>query len=281
MKNPRKRFPHGRVALITGASSGIGAETARLFANAGYTVYAASRRGTLPEGFPDAAALAIHPLVMDIASEESVQAGAARIAAEQGGVDVLVHAAGNGLSGPIECCTAADAAAQMDINYFGALRLINAVLPGMRSRGRGLLLLVGSVGGEFSIPYQTLYSASKAALAMLADGLRLELRPFGVHAALVAPGDVRTGFTAARRDVPGGCPEAYAPYMRRAVSQMEKDEQNGMPPEAVAAAILRMAKRPYPPPRRVAGGMYALFVFLKRLLPARLVERLLYIMYLK
>lgn len=270
-------FPHGRVALITGASSGIGAMAALLFAQNGYTVYGASRRGTLPEVIPPG----LYALRMDISSADSVNAGVAHILNTEGRLDILVHAAGDGIFGPIECSTAEDAARQMDINYFGALRLLHAVLPGMREQRRGLVILIGSVGGIFSIPFQTLYSGSKAALGMLCDGLRMELAPFGVHAALIEPGDVKTGFTDARRSIAADCPAPYQQTMQRAIARMEQDEQGGMSAEKVARALLKTANSRKPRQRRVVGGQYALFVFFKRLLPGRLVEKLLYNMYCK
>lgn len=267
------------VALITGASSGIGSEAALLFTKAGYTVYGASRRGTLP-ALPEGTAGSMLPLAMDVSDDQSVEAGVASILQKEGKIDVLVHAAGNGLAGPIECCTAADAAAQMDVNYFGALRLLNQVLPAMRKRKSGTVVLVGSVGGIFTIPFQTLYSSSKAALAMLSDGLRLELKPYGIRTALIEPGDVNTGFTAARRPVGRTC-SAYAEAYARSIGRMVRDEQNGMHPRVVAAAILRAARSKNPPPHTAVGGMYRTFVFFKRLLPARLIEEFLYAMYLK
>jgi short-subunit dehydrogenase len=198
----------------------------------------------------------------------------------EGTLDILVHAAGDGLAGPIEVCAAGDARRQMEVNYFGALRLLGAALPAMRERRRGLVILVGSVAGIFSIPFQTLYSGSKAALAMLGEGLRLELRPFNVHCSLILPGDVRTGFTAARRNIPSPCPEAYRRAMERAVAVMERDERQGMAPETVARAIAGTARKRRPPARRVVGGPYRLFVFLNRLLPYGIVEKLLAATYL-
>lgn len=268
-------FVHGRVVLVTGASSGIGASTALLFAQNGYIVYGASRRGTLPEGAPEN----LHPLVMDVSSDESVHAGVQAIEKAEGRLDILVHAAGNGICGPAESCSAEDAQAQMDVNYYGAIRLVNAVLPQMRERKQGIVILIGSVGGIFPIPFQTLYSSSKAALTMLALGLRMELKPYGVRAALIEPGDVRTGFTDARRYTDNEYP-AYAEDCQRAISRMEKDERNGMPPIAVAKAVYSTAQRKNPRARRAVGGVYRVFVFLKRLLPERLVETLLYKMYL-
>lgn len=271
----KHRYPHGRVALVTGASSGIGLAAAKALHAAGYTVYGASRRGTLAK---DAAG--VYPLTMDVTSETSIQAALSSIRADGRQVALLVHAAGNGLYGPLEVSGAEDAALQMDVNYYGALRLVRALLPAMRENESGLLLFIGSVGGIFPVPFQGLYSASKAALQLYVEALRLECRPFGVKAALIAPGDVKTGFTNARQPVHLQTPACYRAAMQTAVGRMERDEHNGMPPERVAAAVLRVAQTKSPPACTIVGGMYRVFVVLKRLLPARLVERLLYKVYL-
>lgn len=268
-----------KIALITGASSGIGAETALLFAQKGYTVYGASRSGRLPT-LPDDALGLLFSLPMDVTDEESVRQGVAHVLQTEGCIDVLVHAAGNGVSGPLECCTADDAQRQMEVNFYGAIRMLNAALPCMRAKGSGHVVLVGSVGGVFAVPFQLLYSSSKAALSILCDGLRMELRPFGVKAALVEPGDVKTGFTDARKPISGMC-EDYREACARAISRMEKDERTGMHPRMVASAIYRVAEKKNPRAHTVVGGAYRIFVFLKRILPYSLVEKLLYAMYLK
>lgn len=268
-----------KIALITGASSGIGAETALLFAQKGYTVYGASRSGRVP-ALPDDALGLLLPLQMDVTDEESVKQGTAHVIKTEGCIDVLVHAAGNGVSGPLECSTAEDAQRQMEVNFYGAIRLINAVVPSMREKGSGHVILVGSVGGIFAVPFQALYSSSKAALSILCEGLRMELKPFGVKAAVVEPGDVKTGFTDARKPV-ALMNEAYQKACTHAISRMEKDEQNGMHPRMVASVIFRTAEKKNPRAHTVVGGVYRLFVFLKRILPYGLVEKLLYAMYLK
>jgi NAD(P)-dependent dehydrogenase (short-subunit alcohol dehydrogenase family) len=281
-----ERFIYGRVVLVTGASSGIGAAAARLFVKQGYVVYGASRRGVIPcsgaekfsAGPPDRAGP--YSLVMDLSDDAAVAAGIGEILRREGRLDILVHAAGDGFAGPIEAAGAKDGALQMEVNYFGALRLLNVALPVMREQRRGLIILVGSVGGIFSIPFQTLYSSSKAALTMLSDGLRLELKPFNLQCALILPGDVKTGFTAARRRLKTPCPEAYIEALERAVSTMERDEQHGMEAEAVARVIVGTAKKKKPPARRVVGGAYRLLVFLNRLLPYALVEKLITAIYL-
>lgn len=297
-----KKNLQGRVVLVTGASSGIGAAAARLFAERGSTVYCASRRGLLPQRcqapFSKAGAArsqgtalrgpkphwwagVLYPLVMDLTDDAAVTAGVAEILRREGRLDVVVHAAGDGLAGPIEVSTAKDAARQMDVNYFGALRLLGAALPVLRKQGAGRVILVGSVGGIFSIPFQSLYSSSKAALTMLSDGLRLELKPFNIQSSVILPGDVKTGFTAARRNVPTPCPEAYREAMKRAISVMERDEQGGMGPERVARAIVKTAEANRPPARLAVGVSYRVLVFLNRLLPYPVVEKLIYLTYLK
>jgi NAD(P)-dependent dehydrogenase (short-subunit alcohol dehydrogenase family) len=218
---------------------------------------------------------------MDVTAGASVAAGVAGVLRREGRLDVLVHAAGDGLAGPIEVSTAEDAARQMDVNYFGALRLLNAVVPVMRNQGEGRIILVGSVGGIFSLPFQTLYSSSKAALTMLSDGLRLELKPFNIHSSVILPGDIKTGFTAARRKLPSPCPEAYRQAMERSISTMERDEQGGMSPEKAARVILSAAEARRPRARLVVGGAYRIMVFLNRFLPYSVVEKFLYRTYLK
>jgi short-subunit dehydrogenase len=217
-------------------------------------------------------------MVMDVLSEESVAAGIDSIEKKEGGIDILVYAAGNGVAAPVETSGAEMGEEQFAVNFFGALRLLKYALPGMRERRRGMVVFVGSVAGEFPIPFQALYSASKAALAALCGGLRMEMAPFGVKAAVVMPGDIKTGFTEARRkSVP---PDCYAAAMEKALSVMEKDERNGMPAETVARAIFSTARKKNPPAFVTVGLQYKLFVFLKRILPARAVEFLLSKMYL-
>lgn len=269
--------PYGGHILITGASSGLGLACAQAFAQAGYTVWGVSRGAEEKEAACGAGC--IHFLRMDVNDGPSVEAAVAEILGRAGQLGIVLHCAGFGIAGAAEDTPLEMARQQMETNYFGVLRVNAAVLPHMRRQGRGLILVMSSVAGVISIPYQSHYASSKFALEAYVEALRLEGRPFGLRASLIEPGDTRTGFTAARRLC---IPEysAYASSCRAAVAVMERDEQNGKPPESVARVALRLASKKNPPVRRAVGMGYRALVLLKRLLPARLVEMLLRRIYL-
>lgn len=265
---------YGSVVLITGASSGIGFDIARFLSENGFRVYGASRNAKDPDSMP------FEWVSMDVCDTDSVNCGVNHVLESEGRIDILINVAGIGVCGSIEESTAKDALLQMDTNYLGTLRLINAVLPGMRERECGLIINIGSVGGIFSVPFQTLYSSSKAALHLLTEGLRMELAPYpGLNAALVAPGDVKTGFTATRRYVKKPEDSPYGRRYEKAVRQMELDETNGLKPCAVTCVVVNIIRRKRPPVCRIVGFKYRCFVFLKRLLPSAAVEALITAMY--
>ncbi len=263
------KYPYGREILITGASSGLGRAAAETFARTGYTVWGVSRRAT--DGCEPIGSGCIHTLKMDVCDEASVACALAEITSRGGDPGIVLHCAGFGIGGAAEDTPIADAQAQLDTNFFGVLRVNRAVMPRLRARGNGLVLLVGSVAGLIPIPYQGHYSASKFALEAYGEALRMEARPCGVRVCLLEPGDTKTGFTAGRRlCIPEDSP--YERSCRASVRKMERDEQNGAPPEQFARVALRMSERRHPPVRRVIGLGYRALVLVKRLLPARTAE---------
>jgi NAD(P)-dependent dehydrogenase (short-subunit alcohol dehydrogenase family) len=181
----------GRVALVTGCSSGIGEATALALAERGFRVFASGR--TL-SGVEHLRAPDIEPLEIDVADDASIQRGVARVFNAAGRIDVLVNNAGIAVFGAIEDLDRATLRRQFEMNVFGAMAMCRAVLPTMRHQGRGCIVNVSSVAGRFSVPLLGAYCASKFALEALSDSLRGEVRPFGIRVVIVEPGSTYTKF---------------------------------------------------------------------------------------
>lgn len=254
-----------RVVLVTGASSGIGRVCAEYLATRGFRVYGTSRQAGWPAADTPLQSLTMIP--MDVTSERSVTQAVEWLLAREGRIDIVLNNAGFGIAGAVEDCSIEEAQRQFDTNFFGLLRVCRAVLPAMRQQRSGHLINVSSIGGLISIPFQGLYSASKFAVEGLTESLRMELRPFGVQAVLIEPGDFQTGFTAQRQLATGGS-GAYEVAMRRAVAVMEADERGGATPEAIAHRVERIVNQRRPALRHRIGPLpQRLAVPLKALLP--------------
>ncbi|NLI55137.1 MAG: SDR family oxidoreductase [Clostridiales bacterium] len=248
-----------RVCVLTGGSSGIGKATAVLLRQNGFSVYELSRGGADADG--------IRHITADVTEPDQVRAAVAQVLEAEGRIDLLVNNAGFGISGAVEFTDPKEAYAQLNVNFFGSLHCIQAVLPAMRAQGSGHIVNISSVAAPIAIPFQSFYSATKAATNSLTLALRNEVKPFGVRVCAVLPGDVKTGFTAARRKSCAGA-EIYGTAIDHAVAVMEHDEQNGMPPVMVAKAVLRAANAKRPPAFLTVGFQYQVFVLLSKLLPA-------------
>lgn len=250
------------VALISGASGGIGRAAAERLVNSGWTVYGTSRKADAeaPQG--------VNMLTLDITDGASVEAAVNEIERREGRLDALVNNAGNGIAGPLEDTEAEELARQIDVNLIGALRLTRACLP-LLKLAEGRIVFISSVAGFVPIPFQGCYSMSKYAVEAMAECFRIELAPANVRVSLVEPGDTKTGFTASRTRTKRLSPEYEARYAK-SVARMEHDEQNGMSPTAVAREIERALTRRRPPVRITVGLTYKSLRFIKRLLPDRL-----------
>lgn len=263
----------GKVVLVTGASSGIGQSIAESLMEKGFRVYGTSRKAECEKiikaehgsGF-------LKMIPLDVCSEKSVQAAVSYILEREITIDILINNAGFGIAGSVEDTSPEEALSQFDTNFFGVIRMCRAVLPKMREQKDGLIINISSVAGLISVPYQSMYSASKAAIESMTEALRIEVKPFGVKVAMVEPGDTKTGFTAKRQYTAASSSSAYSETFMRSISIMERDEQNGPPPNLIAAAVLRIINSKNPPIRIVAGLSYKTLVFLKRLLPSRFAE---------
>lgn len=260
------------VVVVTGASSGIGYHVADLLVRRGCIVYDLSRHGSDREG--------VTHITTDISDETAVNAAIARIQNEQGKIDVLINNAGFGISGAVEFTDTEDAKRLFDVNFFGTVRVTKVVIPVMREQGRGKIVNVSSVAAIAPIPFQTYYSSAKAALLCYTMALANELKPFGITATAILPGDIKTGFTASREKSEQG-DAVYGGCISSSVSRMEKDEQEGMSPEVAAAAIVSIALGRHKKPKYVIGFGYRMLAVLIKLLPTSLVNAIIRLLYAK
>ena len=233
-----------KTVLITGCSTGIGRETAIRLAAGDYTVYATARRRS---AIADLEAHGCRVLELDVTSEASMEAA---VAAVEGGVDVLVNNAGVNELGAVESVPVEKMRALFEANVFGPVRMAQLVLPGMRERGWGRVINVGSMNGHFTFPGHGAYCASKHAVEAFSDALRFEARPFGIEVVLIQPGFVKTPFgkTAARNlgDANGGPYAAYNAKVAEVASTYDDGPQGRLAatPEDVAEIIEKAILKP-------------------------------------
>jgi NAD(P)-dependent dehydrogenase (short-subunit alcohol dehydrogenase family)/predicted ester cyclase len=238
------------VALITGTSTGIGLATARLFAQRGYDVYAGARSPSRSEGLAQAIAdgLSIIPVPLDVDGDDSVSAAMATI----GEVDVLVNNAGLGSAAPVEHMPLAETRQLFETNFFGAVRMMQAVLPSMRTRRRGTVINVTSAMGRITLPGHGSYAATKFALGAISESLAMEVRPFGIRVGIVEPGVILTPIWG-KRDIALPDGHAYDAVMGRLMRIFAPQFEGGTPPDVVAEAIWGAVTRPDTPVHLVVG----------------------------
>lgn len=257
----------GKIALVTGATSGIGKHVAAELLKDGWIVYGIGRRAN-PESAPDG----LRYFSADVTSPESLLECRTHILSEAGCPDLIVCGAGSGISGSVEEMPPQAIAGQFEVNFFGVLHTIQAFLPCMRARCSGKIIIIGSIAGKIGLPFQAFYSASKFALEGLVEALRHEVRPFGIEVAIVEPGDFRTGFTSARiKYISETSP--YRSFFERAMAVQEHDEQHGWSPEKAGRKIAKLARARHLPVRATVGPFIErLAVWLRRILPDRWME---------
>lgn len=257
-----------KVILITGASMGIGLATATFLARAGHRVYGTSRK-------PFDTAGVFEPLQMDVTDDESVQIAISEILQREGRIDVLINNAGLGIVGALEEVPDEMIRQVFETNVWGLLRVCRAVLPTMRHQGSGLIINVSSVAGMMGLPYRGVYSASKAAVEMLTESLRLEVRPFGVQVCSVLPGDVRTNINANRLVATGAAHSPYREPVSAVNAQIRAEVRQADTPEYIAETIQKIVMTSSVKGHYVAAPpIQQLAVWLKRFLPYRWFEAL-------
>ncbi|MGE5416593.1 MAG: SDR family oxidoreductase [Acidobacteriota bacterium] len=262
-----------KVILVTGATSGIGLLCAEMLAAQGHTVYGCGRR--VDETHLDPT-LKYKLIRCDINDQDSVENCIKRMVDQVGRIDVLVNSAGFAFGGGIEDTTVDEAKIQFETNFFGTHRMCREVMPIMRRQQEGMIINISSVASEFVVPFQAFYSMSKMAMDGLTSAVRMEGKSFGIQACSVNPGDVKSGFTAARLQAANIAKEsAYYEMTMKSIQTMKRDEMNGMAPERVAALICRLVDKKTLKPKYFIETQYKAIVFLKRIVPASFIEFLL------
>lgn len=238
------------VAVITGASSGIGLAAAKSLADAGWHVVATARNPDSATALAELSASQadIEIRTLDVTSDESVDACIGAVFADLGNIDLLVNNAGQGHRGMLEQLTLADLSHVMDLNFIGVARVTKAVLPSMRRAGRGRIITVTSLNGVVGMPFSDAYNASKFAVEGLMEGLATVMREFGVFVSVLEPGPVRTAFLANLGGQAGaaGDEDPYAELINRLNARMAALGSGGQSAEGVAEVICQIAADPSP-----------------------------------
>ena len=260
-------MPDQTVVLITGASSGVGQATARLLAQRGYKVFGTSRNPATAESIPT-----VEMLPLDVRTDASVHACVEAVSRRGGRLDVLINNAGFELAGALEELSPQEAEAQFETNFFGVVRMINAVLPSMRQQKGGRIVNVGSLSGLSAIPFLGIYSASKFALEGYTEALRHELKPFNIHVSLTEAAFLKTSMMNHRQTAANRMTD-YDTWRQRALNAIRGYEERGPGPEVVAEKLLEIISSTNPRLRYLIGQQAKSVARLRRLLPAGMYEQ--------
>ncbi len=249
-----------KIVIVTGSSSGIGRYTSMALVKKGCTVYDFSRRQIPCDG--------VNHIKTDVTDESNVVTSVNAVIEKEGRVDAVINCAGFGISGAVEFTDLDEAKRQFDVNFFGMVNVNKAVIPFMREQGVGRIVNISSVAAVAHIPFQTYYSASKAAIESYTCALANEVKAFGLTVTAIQPGDICTEFTQARHKSFDG-DDVYQGRIARSVKGMEKDEQNGMSPDFAGKYIAKIALQKNVKPLYAIGVGYKALATLCKIFPCR------------
>jgi short-subunit dehydrogenase len=275
---PREtRAMQPRILLITGATSGIGRHAALHLSKKGHRVIATGRNEKALAELAAEAKAGGHPLEtlrIDVTDATSIESAKRAVDEMTGGygLDVLVNNAGYGALGPTELITDADMRAQYEVNVFGLMAMTRAFVPAMRERGQGRVVNVSSLGGKYTLPLFGVYNSTKYAIESLSDALRMELRAFGVHVALIEPGVIDTGFTdrsMVEVSKYKGGQNPYAKVLARSEEMRKMTDMTAVGPACISRAIERAATSRWPSARYIAPFRAQVMVGMLRMMPTR------------
>ncbi len=260
-----------KVVLITGASSGLGKATACHLADLGYVVYGTCRNPNQYETPPNYKLISL-----DLNQPTSIQSAVEELLEEKGRIDVLINNAGSGIIGPMEELEIDALRANFETNCYGPLLLMQKVLPVMRKQKAGFVVSITSIGCAMGLPFRGAYSASKGALSLLTESLRMEVKPFGIKMCTVAPGDFVSDIASRRYYAPQKEQSPYEAIYKRNLATIDAHVSSGIQPEVIAHEIARILPQKNPKVHyRVGAPLQKFSVVLKGILPNRLFEKLL------
>ncbi len=259
-----------KVVLITGGSSGIGKSIGEFLHQKGFVIYGTSRN-------PEKITNSIFPLVaLDVRDKQSIVNCIAEVTEKAGRLDVVINNAGVGITGPIEEIPTEEIKNNFETNLFGPIEVMKAVLPQMRLQQSGLIINVTSIAGYMGLPFRGVYSASKGALELITEALRMEVKTFGIHITNVAPGDFATNIAAGRYHAPVVKGSAYEVTYGKSLKEMDNHVDNGSNPNEMALAIFAIIQNENPKIHYKVGAFMQKFsIVLKRILPDKMYERML------
>jgi short-subunit dehydrogenase len=259
-----------KVVFITGASSGIGKAIGEFLLSKAYIVYGTSRN---PENYADSK----FPLVaLDVRNPETIQTAIATVLEKEKKIDVLINNAGVGITGPIEEIPTDEMRNNFEVNFFGPIEVMKAVLPQMRKQNSGLIINITSIAGYMGLPYRGIYSASKGALELVTEALRMEVKQFGIQITNVAPGDFATNIAAGRYHAPIIKGSAYEIMYGKVLIEMNTHVDSGSNPNEMGEAIFKIIQENHPKVHYKVGAFMQKFsIVLKRILPDTIYEKML------
>ncbi|SIS66446.1 Short-chain dehydrogenase [Zobellia uliginosa] len=260
-----------KVVLITGGSSGIGKSIGVYLKSKGFKVYGTTRNLAKHKNFE-----VFDLLELDVSDQNSIVAAVDHVTSKENRLDVLVNNAGVGITGPLEETPTEEVQKAFDTNVYGPLRMVQAVLPQMRRQKGGTIINITSIAGYMGLPYRGVYSATKAALSMLTEALRMETKAFGIKITTLAPGDFATNIAAGRYHSPLLEDSPYKEPYGNTLKMMNDDVSNGGDPIAVAKQVYEIVENSKPRVHYKVGSPLQKFsVVLKSLLPDKVYEKLL------
>lgn len=259
-----------KVVFVTGASSGIGLSIALHLHEMGFRVYGSSRQ---PQKY---AHLPFSLVPLDVRNESQIVEAIQHIVSEAGCLDVLVNNAGVGITGPLEETPIQEIRNNFEVNFFGPLRLIQEVLPVMRSQHSGLIINITSIAGYMGLPFRGAYSSSKASFDIMTEAIRMEVKPFNIQLTTVAPGDFATNIAQGRFHVPASEGSPYATTYGPVLTEMNAHVDQGSDPKEMALAVAKIINTSKPKVHYKVGAFMQKFsIVLKRILPDTWYEKLL------